>query len=735
MDLTDTPTQAPIVSETLVIKPENQKDITRENQNRNVRFLIPNYVGYFLPSQSNFSFSITMEGRGNPIPSRDAGLHSLFNVVRTYDVTNSHLLEEVIQYNTLVAQKYQYSKTTSVDNYRAEFEGVQPNKSIDNNLYWKPDVTTYAGGTVVAPDVAKSVQFSGTIKTDFYDSDKFIPCAVFNGLRTEIQMEDYRRALEFTTGSLGIGSSNGVMPKQMNLMVTSKQAAVGGDAEVNPFTITAGGTNYQNGFIYTASVGGTQIGFIETTLVNAGTGAVEEAVWYATSGGHTPPVAGEAVVLGTPSAGGSTPATLTVKAGQQPMGGLRITSANDEYFIDLGSTNVLDTFTATTSPGTPANITYFGDGSARKPFQVLNQVGSNGIGYPNTTCFPNVTMPFSVGDRLFITDLAESAASKKALGVITRISKLPDTTDQKDRGARVFFVPLQNLVLGPGGGAVANETQASTLTGGTGAILTQNYMFSHDLNGFALFVEEADRINSYTRTIPIPNRTVAPVKQVLDDAADSKVNFTIKNLQYNVKRVDMDENVVSADLKAANSSSGYRLDLATTQTRLVNLQAIQGPTSQLISIPNITKALAVLSVPLNQNEQLSVSAQSLRGRPDNISNYQYDIGRDGLQPQRKVLVEKANLNDPLIQTQHINELIKSVEGFDMELTSLNNVLMNFAVGRQFARNDMYYNLMEAGDLTLKAEYDTQQTFPKLVVHFIHHIRSILVTSGGIQVAN
>ena len=163
----DTPTQAPIVSETLVIKPENQKDITRENQNRNVRFLIPNYVGYFLPSQSNFSFSITMEGRGNPIPSRDAGLHSLFNVVRTYDVTNSHLLEEVIQYNTLVAQKYQYSKTTSVDNYRAEFEGVQPNKSIDQNLYWKPDTTTYASGTVVAPDVAKSVQFSGTIKTDF----------------------------------------------------------------------------------------------------------------------------------------------------------------------------------------------------------------------------------------------------------------------------------------------------------------------------------------------------------------------------------------------------------------------------------------------------------------------------------------------------------------------------------------------------------------------------------------
>ena len=727
MDLTDIPTQAPIISETIVVKPENQKDITRENQNRNVRFLIPNYVGYFLPSQSNFSFSITMSGRGNPIPSRDCGLHSLFNVVRTYDVTNSHLLEEVIQYNTLVAQKYQYTKTTSVDNYRAEFEGVQPNKSIDQNLYWKPNATTYAGGIVTAPDIAKSVQFSGTLKTDFYDSDKFIPCAVFNGLRTEIQMEDYRRALEFTTGSMGIGSGNGMIPKKMNVMVTATQAAHGADPEVNPFTITAAGSGYAADTIYTASVGGTQLGFIEVKTVDGGTG-IATASWYATSGGHSPPEEGAVIVIGTPTAGGApAAATLTVKAGHQLMGGLLITTNDDEYYIDLGSTDVVQTLANATSPATPANITYFGDGSVRNPFNVLNQVGGDNTGFGATTCFPNVIMPFSVGDRLFITDLTQSAASKKALGVITRMEKPPGATDL-DKGARIYFLPFQTLVTG-----AANETLVSALGGGTTPILTQNYMFNNNLNGYALYVEEADRLNSYTRTIP--NRTVAPTKDTLDKAADSKVDFTIHNLQYNVKRVDMDENVVSADLRAANSSSGYRLDLATTQTRLVNLQALQGPTSQLISIPNITKALAVLSVPLNLNEQLSVAFQSLRGRPDNMSNYQYDIGRDGLQPQRKVVVEKASLNNPLIQTQHINELIKSVEGFDMELTSLNNVLANFAVGRQFSRNDMYYNLMEAGDLTLKAEYDTLQTFPKLVVHFIHHIRSILVTSNGIQIAN
>jgi len=729
MDLTDVPTTAPIISETIVIKPENQKDITRENQNRNVRFLIPNYVGYFLPSQSNFSFSIKMEGRGNPIPSRDAGLHSLFNVVRTYDVTNSHLLEEVIQYNTLVAQKFQYTKTTSVDNYRAEFEGVQPNNSVDQNLYWKPTADSYAAGTVVAPDTAKSVQFSGTIKTDFYDSDKFIPCAVFNGLRTEIQMEDYRRALEFTTGSMGIGINNMVLPKDMNIFDSSPDiGAAGGDPALPAFDYTTPGNGYKVGFIYTASVGGQIVGFINVTAITGGgaNGPISGAEWFCLSEGQTQPEAGQALTIGTPTAGTPAAATLTVSANANLLGGLRISNANDQYHIDLGSTSPALQITAHTS----GDLGIFGTGSARDPIKAVNQQAPGKMGYDDTSCFPNVLMPFSVGDRLYIADTSKKAASKKSLGIITGIAKTPGAGDA-NKGARIFFLPEKALV-----GGVGNEVEASTLTGGASALdpgITQSYAFRNNLDGFGFFVEENERINVLFPTIA--NRTNAPTRDTLIEAGRNVVNFTISNLQYNIKRVDMDESVVSADLKAANSSSGYRLDLATTQTRLVNLQAIQGPTSQLISIPNITKALAVLSVPLNQNEQLSVAAQSLRGQPDNLTNYQYDIGRDGLQPQRKVLVEKASLADPLIQTQHINELIKAVEGFDMELSSLNGVLMNFAVGRQFARNDMFYNLMEAGDLTLKAEYDTVQTFPKLVVHFIHHIRSILVTSGGIQVAN
>mgnify|MGYP001169802532 CR=1 FL=1 len=727
MDLTDTPTQAPIASETLVIKPENQKEITRDSGNRNVRFLIPNYIGYFLPSQSNFSFSITMEGRGNPIPSRDAGLHSLFNVVRTYDVTNSHLLEECMQYNTLVAQKFQYTKTTSVDNYRSEFEGVQPNQSIDENLYWKPAVTPYPAGIVSSPDEAKSVQFSGTLKTDFYDNEQFIPCNVFGGLRTELQVEDYRRALEFTTGSMGVGSGNGVCPTDSFLMSAAAQGIVGAEAGFDQFTIGTACAGFIADSVYEAKAGATVVAFIDSGTVT-GAGGLAQPSLYSLFGGNSLPVAGTVLDIVAPA--GGTNAQITVTAGTITLSGLRIGNVNDEYFVDLGASDFATQLQSATSPKA-ADITYFGDGSVKKPFNILNQLATTDIGYTTTQCFPNCIMPFSIGDRLFVTDLNQTTANKRQLGIITRIEALANTATLL-RGARIHFVPDRPVVTG-----LVNGALVSALGGGTAAnsnlLASHNYGYTHGLAGYAFYVEESDRANGYTPAHM--GRTVAPTAATINTAATTKVGFTIRDLQYNVKRVDLDPAVVSADLAAANSSSGYRLDLATTQTRLVNLQAIQGPTSQLISIPNITKALAILSVPLNQNNQLTISASSLRGISDNMTNYQYDIGVDGLQPQRKVDVQKANLNNPLIQTQHINELIKAVEGFDMELSSLNNILMNFAVGRQFSRNDMFYNLMEAGDLTLRSDYDTSQTVPKLVVHFIHHIRQILVTNQGIQIAN
>ena len=141
-----------------------------------------------------------------------------------------------------------------------------------------------------------------------------------------------------------------------------------------------------------------------------------------------------------------------------------------------------------------------------------------------------------------------------------------------------------------------------------------------------------------------------------------KVGFKINELQYQVKKVMLDPRVAEADMKQA-MGAGYTFDCEESFTQLTNLQSTIGPTNQLISNPNITRALGVLSVPLEQNDQFEVAKPSLVGVPSNMTNYQYEMGTDGRQPVRAVPVDMASLATPMVQTQHISELIKTNEAF------------------------------------------------------------------------
>ena len=206
-DLDSQPLSEPVASETIIIKPDIQTTITQAQGNKNVDFLFPDYIEYFLPSQSYLSCNVTMSGRGNPIPSRTAGFHSLINTIRHTDGTNSNLLSETVQYNTKVGQIYTYSSTDALVNTRLNFEGLQGTDSYSNNIYWGLDdgKNTWASvgagsgtGTINAtPLVAKSPQINSTMKTFLLSTDKFVPLNVMGGLRTSLQIEDYRRSLEF----------------------------------------------------------------------------------------------------------------------------------------------------------------------------------------------------------------------------------------------------------------------------------------------------------------------------------------------------------------------------------------------------------------------------------------------------------------------------------------------------------------------------------------------------------
>ena len=751
-DLDSRPLSEPVASETIVVKPEIITTITQNMGNKNIDFFFPDYIGYMLPSQSYMSFNIEMEGRGMPIPSPTAGIHSLFNTIRHRDGTNSNLLSEMVQYNTMVGQQYTYAKTEALNNNRLMFEGLQPTDSYDNNLYYEQN-TTWASkpfdATISTASIdkgnysAKPVQINSTLKTFLLSTEKFLPLNVMGGLRTSLQLEDYRRSLEFTNGSMGVQTggnySTGMCPVRSTLINNSQTQF----QDVSPPVVGAG---YVSDTVYTLlDVNGVIRGYVNVGTVG-GSGDLQVAnIRYVCTSlqSNTVPNFEDGVLnVGEAGGGGTITAVGQIQVIQflNLFGNLAVGSFNSPYHVDVGvyDTNVsLDDTTATGNL-----LEAFGHDDLRNPYRVVNPIPRADSGNGILAQFPVNNNPFSVGDILYVNKaLNAGAADEIPLGIITGFSQANQTlfTTHEGLGAspdqkalRVYFQPNAPLVTGlPTTNDIGVLFSSLTNTGGTGYSGAFNATAAE---GYQLYVKSSDRLNTINPNL-INHIAAAPVyNQDLFTYVGQKVGFKINELQYQVKKVMLDPRVAEADMKQA-MGSGYTFDCEESFTQLTNLQSTLGPTNQLISNPNITRALGVLSVPLEQNDQFEISKPSLVGVPSNMTNYQYEMGTDGRQPVRAVPVDMASLATPMVQSQHINELIKTNEAFGYFTSNLSKVGMNFAIGRCFSRPNMFYDLMKAGSLMLLANYEENPSGQKLFVHFIHHLRSITFSKMGVSIAN
>lgn len=751
-DLDSRPLSEPVASETIVVKPEIITTITQNMGNKNIDFFFPDYIGYMLPSQSYMSFNIEMEGRGMPIPSPTAGIHSLFNTIRHRDGTNSNLLSEMVQYNTMVGQQYTYAKTEALNNNRLMFEGLQPTDSYDNNLYYEQN-TTWASklfnGTISTASIdignysAKPVQINSTLKTFLLSTEKFLPLNVMGGLRTSLQLEDYRRSLEFTNGSMGVqvgGKYNTGMCPVRSIITDNTQAQF---QDASPVLTGAG---YVSDTVYTLlDSAGVIRGYVNVGTVGPGGALVVANIRYVCTSlqSNTVPNFDDAELSVGATGGTGTITTvgkIRVIQYLTLFGNLAVGSFDSPYHIDVG---VYDTKVSLDGSHASTNLLEaFGDDNLRNPYRVVNPIPTADTGNGVLSQFPVNNNPFSVGDMLYgNAALNGSAVSEIQLGIITGFSQanqtlyntnegLAATADQK--ALRVYFQPNSSLV---GGLPTTNEAGVlfSTLTNTAGSNFV-GVIDSTTGNGYQLYVKSSDRINGITQSL-ISNIANAPsYNKNLFSYVGQKVGFKINELQYQVKKVMLDPRVAEADMKQA-MGSGYTFDCEESFTQLTNLQSTLGPTNQLISNPNITRALGVLSVPLEQNDQFEVAKPSLVGVPSNMTNYQYEMGTDGRQPVRAVPVDMASLDSPMVQTQHISELIKTNEAFGYFTSNLSKVGMNFAVGRCFSRPNMFYDLMKAGSLMLLANYEETSSGQKLFVHFIHHLRSITFSRMGVSIAN
>ena len=704
------PASKPVASDTVALKPDVQNELQSSTGGKQIRLYIPPYLNHTLMSQSVLTFDLQIFGRGAPVPTSSAA--SLFQTIRVHDGTGAHLLEETLQYGNWVKQLFDMTSSETATSQRAYFEGSQPNESISDNLYFGNPAAWYGGSGVSVPNESKKIQIAMPLHTHFLSSPDFLPVGVMGGLRLEFLTDSYLRSLRYTTGSLAVEQAYALAtPLSIPLNMTDIPAIAGPPAyaKVEQLTVTTAGTGYvANEYVTVASssISGA-VGTVKVLTIGA-SGAVATAEIWAT-GSPAPDesnfacfVPGDELTLSAAAAGG-TAAKLTVPANCNPMGTCRKLNAKVSFNMPIcGPADI--TYAATDANQGPEGA--FGTGTVRSPFRVVDPFVAT---YQRP--FPTDISPIEVGDRLFMSK--ENGTGELELGLVTGLTNLNNRYTVK-------FSP--NIELSKADGSVDKPL----LT----APFSHTVVTGHaERSGIRIYIKSADRISGWSNFSHMgAHFTEARA------AAALKVSYTISDMQYQVKRVFLDDKQVQSELVAARGEKGVQVDIPTLFSTLVNVTKIQGPSSQLISVPNITKATAVLSVPLAQSKQYDLRFDAFQGISDDCEDYQYVIGTR-VEPERPVDLTPYAETSPLWSIQHLQELLKGYESSGYFPTNIKHVSDNLIIARAFAKKGMYFNLMEAGDLSLKIRYGPSSDQDKLFCHWISHIRSIVINRDGMQVFN
>ena len=785
MELSDEKTDT-VIDQMVVVLPERQSDISSTQAGQLVRITFPESLGYVDFKHSYLTFLVEMSGRGQPILTRSAGMSSLWNSVRVYSGTGGTVLEETIEANTLAAQKFLYTKSQSADNLRSAFEGFQLNDSYTQNIFWNPPggtsqaswaypiVPVAQAGAGVPPEnqptTAKKVMAQGSIQSPMFTTDGYMPTHLFQGLRAELLQEQTSRALMYTTGDLGMTNSTSVCPNfnaaanpqtgttACNAICTN--VAIGGDG--NPrgtatgsfgMQITSTGSNadatgpipYVVGSIYALydsqySTTRTIIGYGRVAAGGLnGNGLLSSGLeWYATAAGKPPPCIGTQFVVGQDAAQtvGATGAPVGIVQ-TLLLGNALMADANGSYFVEAGVGSVASALT-----NTSINIgSFFGSATSMKnPERVLNgNTNSTATGLQPTDLFPLPNNPFAIGDSLIVSDANSTTTNSHGFGVIIGFG-MSTTSTQGQSSCRIFFSPnrttciVAGLPTDVGVGSISAAALAALNPGGTlptglglSAIVPSGYSFGSGLQGYCLHTQR-----TFTGSFVLA-RTISPQQATLSAAIANKPGFTIRDLQYQVRRVQLDSATVKRDSSAAASASGYTMSIPSVLTVKNNLQHFVGVASEILNFPRVSRAFGLITTPLPVGNQFTLNEDSFAGESDHLVGYQYSVGGQ-LHPLSQVETTLANLATPLMSSQHYLELRKTLAQFDTRILNLENVnFSSFNIGRSFCLPGTYFDLeAQGGDLNVRLEYGEGTSLFKTLVSFLAYDREIVISNTGIK---
>ena len=183
-----------VPSKTISIKPEAQVDYNPKTQNQ-IRFLIPQYVGFYDPRSTTMKFNFTMSGRGHPKPDARAGIHSIYRDLRVRDGMASAELEAVQDSNVLSATWWDYTSNESINHKRDLFEGRSKNTNLGEQLYYDAPAD-WSASAVSATHSRKKLEINHPIhNSDLLGGSKVVPVISMKGLRFELTLDKVGRSI------------------------------------------------------------------------------------------------------------------------------------------------------------------------------------------------------------------------------------------------------------------------------------------------------------------------------------------------------------------------------------------------------------------------------------------------------------------------------------------------------------------------------------------------------------
>lgn len=189
------------------IYPESR--VTYNTQRNNVRWLVPQYLGFVDQSSIALRCKAQMVGRGWTRPDT-CGVHAFTRNLRVVTGDGKTELESISDSNALCAQTWPYTENQSIAHKRDLFEGRSNNPGIHCQLWrgealnWRQKDGSDAANTVKANPDNPILQIQAPFaNSGVLQGDCVFPVAATQGLRVQQTLENVTRACSLSTGSSG----------------------------------------------------------------------------------------------------------------------------------------------------------------------------------------------------------------------------------------------------------------------------------------------------------------------------------------------------------------------------------------------------------------------------------------------------------------------------------------------------------------------------------------------------